>query len=319
MSKQALEGSRLNAFHMDPDKLTIIGIDTNDGPEHRLYDKTLRHEIDENFIESLKLYGNITPIEVEKDGDQVLVIDGRRRVLHVRELNRRLREAGVVELQRVKVMAPKRVEEYEALGALIAANAHRMQDSPMENARKLVRFLNLGRSEQEAAVTFNVTLTTVKIWLKLVDLDKSVQAAVDDGTIAATTAAQVFAPMPRAKQKEKLSELLTTTATASPAPATPNGQDNTAAPVAKPKRISASAAKKNLAGSSASKAPGRQLIRRIAEEGSLILDKEVLAVLKWVVGEGGVPESLKDLVNDGPSTDNTANADGETPASESNW
>ena len=69
MSKQALEGQRLNAFGMDPDKLTIIGLDTDDGPEHPLYDERVRLPLDESFVKNVKVYGVIEDVIVCKDAD----------------------------------------------------------------------------------------------------------------------------------------------------------------------------------------------------------------------------------------------------------
>jgi hypothetical protein len=54
MPKQALDGTRINAFGMEPKDLVIVGFDTDDGPEHPLWDervKQLRSSVDQPFID----------------------------------------------------------------------------------------------------------------------------------------------------------------------------------------------------------------------------------------------------------------------------
>ena len=94
MSKQALNGRRLNAFGMDPMDLTVIGHDTEDGPDHPLYDERVKLPIDDAMVMNIASLGVREPIIVRKNGDAVEVVDGRRRVLHARVANELLAKKG---------------------------------------------------------------------------------------------------------------------------------------------------------------------------------------------------------------------------------
>src|SRR3989337_1776752 len=96
MSKSAIDAPRANLFLVDPDDLVVIGLDTNAKSlnDHYLFDATVREPIDETLVASIMTHGIIQPITVQKDGDKILVVAGRRRVRHAREANVRLKKAG---------------------------------------------------------------------------------------------------------------------------------------------------------------------------------------------------------------------------------
>jgi ParB family chromosome partitioning protein len=91
---QAIAGRRLNAFAVDPDNLIIIGLDTDDGPEHPLYDERVKLPLDESTVLNIMAIGVKEPVLVRKTDGNPEVVDGRRRTMHAREANRRLRELG---------------------------------------------------------------------------------------------------------------------------------------------------------------------------------------------------------------------------------
>lgn len=48
MGKQALDAPRKQYWLLNPENLVIIGLDTNDGPEHPLWDTRIKLPIDKN-------------------------------------------------------------------------------------------------------------------------------------------------------------------------------------------------------------------------------------------------------------------------------
>ena len=146
MSKTALEGQRLNAFGMRPeaDSLTIVGIDTPDGPEHSLWQPrlaTLKATITEEWTASLEAYGVLEPVLVRKNGDRVEVVMGRRRVLGARVVNARRAEAGQPPM--LVTCMIYRGDDKKSSGAVIAENEGRVDDSPVIRAKNVQR---LGQS-----------------------------------------------------------------------------------------------------------------------------------------------------------------------------
>lgn len=190
MAKQALVGEgviRTNGFKVPPENLVIVGLDKYDA-SHPLYDRRAIEPLNEGFI--ISVMGHlIEPVVVTKYGDEVLVVAGRRRVLAVREGNRRRVDAGAepVGIDCKVVYGDMRV----LAEIMIDENSHRKADSPMDSARKLAAYLNLellGATELSAQQHFAVTGATIAKWLRLLQLEPEVQRAIDDGKLSANAA-----------------------------------------------------------------------------------------------------------------------------------
>jgi len=200
MAKHGKNGKRTDLFMIDPDDLVII-----DDPKHHLYDQRAALALDESMVLNIMAYGVIEPVTVAREGDQTVVVDGRRRVLHAREAKKRQAKAG--EITVTVPCAVKRGTPGRLLGISRSANNFRVTDGPMTNALSAQRMLDLGQTEEEVAATFGIESTTLKnIWLKLLDLDASIQRAVEKGEISTTAAARLaqFAP---AEQKATMATM----------------------------------------------------------------------------------------------------------------
>ena len=205
MGKQALEGTRLNAFAMDPDDLVIIGLDTDDSEEHHLYDKRIHLKVDEGMVRNVMVYGVVQAVTVTKIGDTPCVVAGRQRVRAARVANERLLAEGKESI-RVPVML-KKGEEHRLYGFSISENENRQDDNIIQKAENVARFLDMGRGEDEAAITFGVTKTTIKNWLAVLETIPAVRRAVEQGLLSATAAAKLAGLSPE-DQLKALEELL---------------------------------------------------------------------------------------------------------------
>lgn len=202
MSKEGAQ--RRNVFMMDPDDLVVIGHDTKDGEEHPLYDERVKLPLTEDMVKNIQVYGVLEPVLAQTDGDRTLVVDGRRRVLHAREAAKRQKKAGE-EPVKVPVFF-KRGEAVYLFGVSRSANAMRVDDGPMTNARNAQRMLDMGATEEEVAVAFGVTPQSIKTWVSLLDLSSKVQHAVAKREIG-IAAACTLAKLPREEQDKHLEEL----------------------------------------------------------------------------------------------------------------
>jgi ParB family chromosome partitioning protein len=208
MSKQALEGTRLNAFGMDPADLVVVGLDTEDGPEHPLYDERIKLPLDHGMVQSILRLGVLEPVVVRKNGDKAEVVVGRQRVRCARVANDMLRESGAKtdDLIRVPVMVSRKNDQ-GVLEASIAENEVRTDDTMIVKARKAARMIERGCSEADVAVTFRLTRQGVSNLLKLLDLDDKVQKAVEQGKLS-PSAAITLTDIPRAEQVAKMEEMV---------------------------------------------------------------------------------------------------------------
>lgn len=272
MPKQALEGRRLNAFALDPDHLKIVGIDTEDGPEHPLYDERIGLKVSEALIANVKTFGIIEPVIVAKIDDAVLVVDGRQRVRAARAANEELRSAGC-EPVTVPVML-RRGDDGHLVGVMISANEQRADDELPIKLKKLERLLSIGRSEKEAACVFGVSLQTIKNWLSLLEAGPELKTAVAAGRITPTAATQL-AKLPRADQAQAAQEAAT---------AASNGTPLTVERANQFKR-------QKQTGAAAPLAPTKKRIREICgtELATLPVPPQhkegFLLALRWVLGE----------------------------------
>jgi ParB family chromosome partitioning protein len=268
MAKQALAGTRLNAFSMDPNKLTIIGLDTDDGPEHPLYDERIHLPVKEGLVRNIMLNGVIQNVVVRKNGDTVEVVDGRQRVRAAREANERLAAEGK-ELVHVPTSV-RRGKDHALFGVTISANENRYDDDVMVKAEKCQRYMDMGRSEDEAAVQFGVDAKTVKMWQKLLELSPRVKKAVAAGQISASAAVSL-AKMTHEQQDAQLEEAIA------------EGRTSVTA-VKQGVRVR----RKTEKGEEATTAPGKRLLRALWKQHrakEIVLDETVAKVLGWVLGD----------------------------------
>lgn len=196
----AFDAKRSNIFFLDPEEITII-TDKN----HPLYDPRVELPLKEPTIRSMMNRGVIQPVTIRKDGEQAIAVDGRRRVLHAREANRRLKADGATPIGvPVKQWRGDDVNAYEVA---IELNEHREADSLLAKARKANVLLQRGRNEDQVGDVFGVSATTISAWTKLLDLHPRVQTAVEQGRISATVAVQKLGTLPRDEQAKALEEL----------------------------------------------------------------------------------------------------------------
>lgn len=277
MAKQALPGKRLNAFGMDPEDLVIIGLDTEDGSEHPRWDERVSLPLKEETVLNIMALGVQEAVKVVKVDGKPEVVNGRRRTMHAREANQRLKKMGE-ELVLVPVMLAKGDDNLmEELG--ISLNAHREDDSLMTNVDKCVRML--GRNGDNVAKTanaFGVTTQTIRNWVKIAGVSSKVRKAIDDGAISASAAAKL-APLPRAEQDEELGKL------------TANGKKATT-------RTADAAARGRQSGEEAVLAPTKRVQRKVVEAFCVSevteLEPEFIRGVRWAIGDLA-PESVKGL------------------------
>lgn len=255
--RAALDGKRLNAFAMNPNDLVIIGHDTEDGPEHYLWDERVKLPLDESLTRNIMVHGVIHNVTVAKDADRVLVVAGRQRVRATREANIRLEREG-----RMPILVPvtvRRGEDSDLAGAGVSENEQRRADTPLVKAQKAQRLLNMGRSEELVATDLGLKVPHLRQLLKLLELAPKVRRAVESERLSASAAMELHG-LERAAQEKKLDGLLSD------------------APAAKGKKVTAKDAKRSK---DVIVAPSKREIRALSEH----LKPPHSMLLAWVLGE----------------------------------
>lgn len=113
--------------------------------------------------------GVLEPIIVWKDPETGLscVVDGRQRVRHTLEANKRLSKEGKEPLL-VPAVA-KRGSAVRMAQAMVSANEIRQADTPLGRAKKMADALDRGHDEDDLSLMFGVSVQTVRATLSLLD------------------------------------------------------------------------------------------------------------------------------------------------------
>lgn len=176
-------------------------------PAHPLYDERVHLPLEEWMVQNIMHQGVIEPIVIWKDKEtgKVYVVDGRQRVKHAREANRRLAESGKSQLLVPAVVRIGSV--HRAKEAAISANEIHIPDTPLGRAKKMASMLELSYDESDLALFFGCSTQTVTATLALLECTQAVQDAVESGQIK-TVHARQLSQLPPEEQREKVQELV---------------------------------------------------------------------------------------------------------------
>ena len=268
MAKKLIEAPRGNIFMLEPDKLVLV-TDTASA----LYDERVHLDPSESMILNIMEFGIIEPVIIRKNSEdgKLEVVAGRQRVKAVIEANKRLKKQGA-EQWRVPCIA-RRGEASALMGVMISENEARIEDTPLGRAKKLARYLDLGRTNEEAARTFCISTASVKNLLALLDAPKEIRNAVQNGKIS-TSDGYKLAKMQPEEAKKKLKQVEST----SPKPEAQ----------ARRKRGTAKKAREILSGKSEMRSRAEVEKRREELAESDVageIKREMDAVFGWVLGD----------------------------------
>lgn len=297
-SADKIDLTRRSAYACDPWEATIIGIDTpHKRGEHPLRDtdERLFGPLDEARVLNMMEYGVLDPVKVRREGDMLVVVDGRQRVRHAREANERLKVQGKPTLSLPILF--RSGDDKRLVGEMVSQNAQRLEDTVLCKAEKAQQMLDYGGSIQDVALAYGVTDTAVRGWLRLLSADKSVRDAVTKGKIGATAATKL-AGLDRDKQKEGLKALL------SAAKSKGSTVDDAAQVAAKLRKTASDGAAEGDVSVTVPvvRPPTKGRLRQLSDIPSLgrNVHPDAQAMLLWVLGKGsphdipGLAQALKD-------------------------
>lgn len=177
---------RGTVWNFDPNDLVIIGKDTDDGPDHNLYDPRIKLKLSESMILSIMAQGVLENVTVAGIDGKPVVVDGRRRVLHAREALARMRKADKDAVLRVPASFRKDTDA-GLFATMIVANSHRLNDDAVAEARKAeIMKERHNASDEDIAKAFGWTTQTVRNRRKLLTLPAKVLRKVSSGEISVT-------------------------------------------------------------------------------------------------------------------------------------
>ena len=297
MAKQAIEGAkRTNLFLVDPMQLCVVwddsdprfasaqdrlvspDIDSLEGEKHPLFDDRVFMPLQEGHINLAMKHGIPQNVIVRKNGESLEVVDGRRRTLIAREANLRLVASGEEPI-RLSVTI-KRGDEISSMAVMVMANELRTPDEIYNKAKKANRLIEKGADVEEVAEYFSVTTTTIKNWLKLLEMSDRVQKGCRTGLVNVSEAIQ-WVKEDHAKQDELLKAHVA---------ATGNRGDD-------PYKDKKSRKTGKKTGTTRAKAPSKASIRQLIEA---LPKSKAKDILMWAVGDLSMKkakETIKELAD----------------------
>lgn len=204
MSKNAVDAPRRNYFMMDPHDVVIVGLDTEDGKDHYLYDERIHLPLDPDMVANIRVYGVIKAVRATKDGDRVLIVDGRQRVRACRAAWELARKAGE-EPPRLPVDMMRATEQF-TFGVSSAANGFTQAETPLQRAERAQRLLTMSGDPQHVAVTFGIKRAQLDEWLSLLTVAPAVRKAIDAGEVSPSAGAKL-AKLAKDDQVAQLAQL----------------------------------------------------------------------------------------------------------------
>ncbi|CAI0811072.1 ParB/RepB/Spo0J family partition protein [Serratia marcescens] len=210
MAKNSTEAygasGKTNVLNFEPERLHLVS-----DRSHPLYDERIHLPLDEAMVLNIMDQGVLEPIIVWKDPETGLscVVDGRQRVRHAIEANKRLADAGK-DLLFVPAVT-KRGSAVRMAQAMISANEIRRADTPLGRAKKMADALERGHDEEDLSLMFGVGVQTIRATLALLDATQAVKDAVESGSVTVTQARQLANLSPD-EQREKVKEVEEATA-----------------------------------------------------------------------------------------------------------
>jgi len=205
MNKRADNAPRQDIKMHDPNKVVIIGIDTDDGPTHPLYDEeSNKTPILEASVQFTVDNGIIQNVLARRDGDKIVIVAGRGRTRLLREANaRRVADGQTPWHLPVKIV---KGDEKKMRILKHGENSHRRDQNPMARARHAYELSQL-MPEAEAASTMGLGVPQFKSIIKLLDLSPEVVKGVVSGAVKPTAALELVT-LSEADQTARMAEIM---------------------------------------------------------------------------------------------------------------
>lgn len=278
-SKALSKAKTASGYSFDPNDLVIVGVDVEPATEadqHLVEDDKGRLKVDMAMAKNIAHRGVTVPVIIRIVDDMPCVIDGRRRVIHARKANEIRAEQGLEPLP-VRCILERGGANTDAKLTAVSANSFRKNHGPMAQARKAADLINAGVSEDEVAVTFGFSKSTLANRLKLLDLPKSVQRHVESGELSFMSALELHGM--EAEEAEAAAEELVKEGGG--------------------KKGQAKRAKSKKGGETEKvERPSLSLIKKVlSTEAISECSEDTIRVLRWVTGDLKTPHTIEGLTD----------------------
>ena len=299
---------RKDMYAGDPRSLVIIGLDTDDGPSHPLWDERIKYELKPEFVANIGFLGVQEPItvirekldETDEGGkakSRYVVVDGRQRVRAARLVNEKRTAAGEPLSEIAYVV--KKVSETGQVDLMLALNEHRRGDDPLTKCEKCLRALNAGVDKLNIANDMGITPLTLGKYLSIAaDCTRKVKDALRAEQIGIGQAYTLSA-LSKAKQDSTLASILADAQPSKKEESNQNeGDENEGSEENGSEGNAQEPAPKERKKNERFGVSIVELRKALDSKASAVLSDEAFAILSWMVGANVKDEAgTADLLN----------------------
>jgi ParB family chromosome partitioning protein len=278
---------RRDVFFGHDSDVTIIGLDTEDGPEHPLYDPRITLPVTDDDLASVREYGVKSPVLCWRNPEtkRVEVIDGIQRTRWVRAINADRKPADKIRLPRL-TEAGLTLEQ--AIDLKVLLNAFRKDNDHIAKGAIVEHLQKMGRTRERIRLLLNgVSLVSIDNWHRL--YKKGIPAlhdAVRSGKVQPSAGWEIAKGTP---EQQELALARIEASMAGESAASQNAENSPTsgakAPVKPTVKDTAADAAADR-GKSKIKPPSKKVMLALVEHSPVM----VADVLEWVCGKKKLPE-----------------------------
>jgi ParB family chromosome partitioning protein len=274
---------RRDVFIGHDSDVTIIGLDTPDGPEHPLYDPRITLPITDDDLASVAEYGVKQPVLCWRNPEtkRVELIDGIQRTRWVRKLNE-TRKAG--EKIRLPRLTEAGLTQEQAIDLKVVLNAFRKDNDHIARGAIVEHLQKMGRTRERIRLLLNgVSLVSIDNWHRLYrNGTPELHAAVRAGKVQPSAGWEIAKGTP---EQQALALARVDAHLNGESAASQNAGNGTKAPLKPTVKDTAADAAKDR-GEDKIKPPSKKVLLALAEHSPVM----VADVLEWVCGKKRLPE-----------------------------
>lgn len=150
----------MKTIQVDPNDVIIIGYDTDDGPEHALYDPRAKEPVSRHLCKSIEEEGFQSVIQLKETAEGLVVISGRQRV----KAARKVAEKALPGLKIDAVVAKVNAADAQKRDAFL--NGAVVTFTPAHQAAKAAAMKRAGHDEATIARALGKGKKTIQNYLK---------------------------------------------------------------------------------------------------------------------------------------------------------
>lgn len=196
-----------------PHAIKIVGVDLEETSQNwGAYCPRADEELSKEWLKDIRTHGVREPVHGYKNGDEVVLLDGRRRVRAARVIYDEQVKADTPEHLRIAIPVVLHKGQPSELFKVNVGSESKKARTPTQQALLMQKAMNYGADVKDIAAAFEMTEQTVRNTLLLLQGSTDVLKALEDKTLSFRVAIKMV-DLPREEQQKTVAEMIASGAT----------------------------------------------------------------------------------------------------------